>query len=60
MVDTPNSLPHWDLDIFFPGPASPKFLTEFQAMVDGLEALERLYELGGCRRRCGGQSASAG
>lgn len=44
MVDTPNSLPHWDLDSFFPGPASPEFLAEFQAVVDGLAALERLYD----------------
>jgi oligoendopeptidase F len=44
VAESTHDLPHWDLDVFFPGPASPEFMANYTAMVEGLSSLERQYD----------------
>jgi pepF/M3 family oligoendopeptidase len=44
MTKEADPLPRWDLDVFFPGLASPEFEAEFASIVDDIGALERLYD----------------
>ncbi len=44
MTDQTQALPRWNLDVFFPGLASPEFENEFAAVVEAIAELEAVYD----------------
>lgn len=43
-MSSTNALPRWDLEIVFPSLESPEYKTEFNGIVEGLEALQSQFD----------------
>lgn len=44
MTVTPQTLPHWDMSVVFPGLTSPEFTQEFGTLVQGVADLVALFD----------------
>ena len=43
-MTTAQKLPHWDMDVIYPGLASPEFAQAFTSVVDDINDLGTLFD----------------
>lgn len=51
MTSTPQTLPHWDMSVVYPGIESPEFAQDFTSLIEAIGELKSLFDRSGVDRR---------